>query len=172
MASGRVEPPWALWRPGKGGPWPFGARERGRNPTCNPSNFEKENTCNLLNSEGLQVGLRPPSGAPKGKLRALLSPAGALPPGAKGPGALPLPGRQRARASSTQAPGGQGALHLPGRQRARGVPIPQTPKGCGPRRYRARGALAEGAPLEPWPRPRVMVGLGGPQWLGAWPWCA
>ena len=30
-------------RKGDGGvPWPFGARERGRNPTCNPSNFLKE----------------------------------------------------------------------------------------------------------------------------------
>ena len=45
---------------------PFGARERGRNPTCNPSNFLKTNTCNPLISEGLQVGLRPPLGGAKG----------------------------------------------------------------------------------------------------------
>ena len=108
LASGRVEPPWAPWRPGKGGPWPFGARERGRNPTCNPSNFEKENTCNLLNSEGLQVGLRPPFRGAKGQVALSFPQRGRSPQGAKGPGALP----------HTWAPEGQGPRY-PGAMGAR-----------------------------------------------------
>ena len=58
--------------PGSLGAWkgkdlgPFGTQEGRRNPTCNPSNFLKTDTCNPLISEGLQVGLRPLSGAPKG----------------------------------------------------------------------------------------------------------
>ena len=129
LAPGRVEPPWALWRPGEGGPWPFGARERGRNPTCNPSNFEKENTCNLLNSEGLQVGLRPPFRGAKGQVALSFPQRGRSPQapkgrerspyvGARGPGP-PLPRRQGARERSTFLGGkGPGEFQFPRRQRA------------------------------------------------------
>ena len=118
-------------------PGPFGAPERGRNPTCNPSEIKGLHVSVFKKFEGLQVGLRRPSWVPKGPrsfpFQAPKGPgSGSLPKNKETQDPLPLQIVKGSRIYTFSHPP-KGARDPPPSQAPKGstsAPLPREPQGA------------------------------------------